>query len=233
MSFSSEALGAVSRMNLQRVPVAVAFLADPPAGLPHVDRALPAGCSYWKHASDGHAFYTLSADHENCPIGAFTHGVTLAPAKAQELQSLVGMMIELQYLRSDEVAGIPHRAEPMQCVAYAPLDRASFTPDVVIVCGNVRQIMLVAEAARAAGVHEGGAAMGRPACAMLPQAMSASASVTSLGCIGNRVYTGLADDELYFAIPGGAAARVFEKLDVVLTANTTLEAFHQQRATAV
>jgi uncharacterized protein (DUF169 family) len=220
-------------MKLDRAPVAVAFLAAPPAGLPRVDRALPAGCSYWKHASDGHAFYTVAADHENCPIGAFTHGVTLAPAKAQELQGLVGTMIELQYLRRDEVAGIPHRTEPMACVAYAPLDRATFTPDVVIVRGNVRQIMIVAEAARAAGVFDGGAAMGRPACAMIPQAMRASAAVTSLGCIGNRVYTGLADDELYFTIPGGAAPEVFQKLDVVLTANTTLEAFHQQRAAAV
>jgi len=220
-------------MNFRRVPVAVAFLAAPPAGLPHVERMLPAGCSYWQHASDGHAFYTLPADHENCPIGAFTHGVTLAPAKAQELQSLVGMMIELQYLWSDEVAGFPPRTEPMACVAYAPLDRATFTPDVVIVRGNVRQIMLVAEAARAAGLSESGAAMGRPACAMLPQAMSASAAVTSLGCVGNRVYTDLADDELYFTIPGGAAQEVFQKLDVVLTANTTLEAFHRQRTTAV
>jgi uncharacterized protein (DUF169 family) len=233
MSFSPAVLGTVSRMNLNHVPVAVAFLAVPPAGLPHVDRALPAGCSYWKHAADGHAFYTMPADHENCPVGAFTHGVTLAPAKAQELQSLVGMMIELQYLRSDEVAGIPHRQQPMQCVAYAPLDRASFAPDVIIVRGNVRQIMLVAEAARAAGVSDSSAAMGRPACAMIPQAMTASGAVTSLGCIGNRVYTGLADDELYFTIPGGAATEVFEKLDVVLTANTALEAFHQQRATAV
>lgn len=230
MPFAPTAFRGVSRMQLNHVPVAVAFLAAPPAGLPRVDRALPAGCSYWKYALDGHAFYTMPADHENCPVGAFTHGVTLAPAKAQELQSLVGMMVELQYLRSDEVARIPHRTEPVQCVAYAPLDRATFTPDVVIVRGTVRQIMLVAEAARAAGVPDASAAMGRPACAMIPQAMSASAAVTSLGCIGNRVYTGLADDELYFTIPGGVATQVFEKLDVVLTANTALEVFHQQRA---
>jgi len=39
------------------------------------------------------AFYTMPEDHQNCPVGAFTHGVTLAPAKAQELQSLVGLMV--------------------------------------------------------------------------------------------------------------------------------------------
>ena len=56
----------VSRLNLSRPPVAVAFLATPPAGLPRVDRPPPAGCGYWKHASDGHAFYTTPEDHENC-----------------------------------------------------------------------------------------------------------------------------------------------------------------------
>jgi len=35
----------------------------------------------------------MPEDHQNCPVGAFTHGVTLAPAKAQELQSLVGLMV--------------------------------------------------------------------------------------------------------------------------------------------
>ena len=104
-------------------PVAVAFLTAPPAGMERIDRPAAAGCGYWKHASDGHAFYTTPEDHQNCTVGAFTHGVTLPPAKAEELQSLMGTMIELQYLRSDEVAGIPHRGSPMQVAAYAPLER--------------------------------------------------------------------------------------------------------------
>src|SRR5205085_736543 len=93
-------------------------------------------------------------DHQNCTVGAFTHGVALTPAKTEELQSLVGTMIELHYLRSDEVAAIPHRGEPMQVAAYAPIDVATFAPDLVIFRGNVRQIMLLSEAARAAGVFE-------------------------------------------------------------------------------
>ena len=68
--------------------------------------------------------------------------------------------------------------------------------------GRARQIMLVAEAARAAGIAGDGAAMGRPACAMIPAVLGGPTGVTSLGCIGNRVYTGLGDDELYFTIPG-------------------------------
>jgi uncharacterized protein (DUF169 family) len=224
---------ALSRMQLARPPVAVAFLAAPPPGLERIDRPAAAGCGYWQHASDGHAFYTTPEDHQNCTVGAFTHGVTLPPAKAEELQSLMGTMIELHYLRSDEVAGIPHRQEPLQVAAYAPLESATFTPDVVIFRGNARQIMLLSEAARAARAFESGTAMGRPACAMLPQALGSTAAVASIGCIGNRVYTGLGDDELYLAVPAQALDGTLAQLDTILTANIELEKFHRQRAAAL
>jgi len=233
MPIAVELLKSVTRMNLDRAPVAMAFLAAAPDALPHIGRALPAGCGYWKHASEGHAFYTTPQDHENCTVGAFTHGVTLSAERAQELESLVGTMVQLQYLRSEEVAGIPHRGVPMQFVAYAPLGQASFEPDAVIFRGKARQIMLLSEAARAAGIFESAAAMGRPACAMIPQAMRSAAGVASMGCIGNRVYTELGDDELYFAVPGKAVGQVLAQLDVVLTANAELEAFHRQRAAAL
>jgi uncharacterized protein (DUF169 family) len=71
--------------------------------------------------------------------------------------------------------------------------------------------------------------MGRPACAMIPQALSAARGNTSLGCIGNRVYTGLGDDELYMMIPGGRLADVARELAVVSAANDSLEQFHRNR----
>ena len=120
---------------------------------------------------------------------------------------MVGTMIELKYLKSEEVPAIPHRTAPLQVAAYAPLAQATFAPDVVIFRGNVRQIMLLSEAARAAGVFEAGAVMGRPACAMLPQALEARSGVASVGCIGNRVYTGLGDDEMYLTVPGTQSRR--------------------------
>jgi uncharacterized protein (DUF169 family) len=159
--------------------------------------------------------------------------VTLSAGKAQELESLVGTMVQLQYLRMEEVPGIPHRSTPMEIVAYAPLTDASFEPDAVIFRGNARQIMLVSEAARAAGIFESAAAMGRPACAMIPHATSSSAGVASVGCIGNRVYTELGDDELYFAVPGKALPRVLEQIDVMLDANAALESFHRERAASL
>jgi uncharacterized protein (DUF169 family) len=223
----SQALG---RLNLSHAPVAVAFLSEPPAGLPRIDRAAAAGCAYWKHASDGHAFYTTAEDHYNCPVGAFTHGAELPSAQAEALQGLVDTMIELRYLRSEEVPHIPHRTQPLQIAAYAPLPDAMFAPDVVIFRGNARQIMLLSEAARAAGAYEVGTVLGRPACAMIPHSLGSGASVASVGCIGNRVYTGLGDDELYLAVPAAMIERTLEQLDVVVTANVELERFHRMRS---
>jgi uncharacterized protein (DUF169 family) len=223
----------LSKINLTRQPVAVAFLPSPPAGLDRVDSPAAAGCGYWRRASEGAAFYTTADDHQNCLVGAFTHGVPLGPPKAAELEGLVGTMIELQYLRSEEVALIPHRQQPMQVAAYAPLDRATFPADVVIFRGNARQVMLLSEAARAAGAFEPATTMGRPACAMIPHTVATARSVASVGCIGNRVYTGLGDDELYLSVPGSALEATMEKLETILTANTELEKFHRHRAAAL
>ena len=216
-------------LNLRIPPVAVSFPAAPPAGVPRVAKAGPAGCAYWKQAAEGAVFYTEAADHYNCPVGSYTHGVALPPERAAELEGVVGTMVSLQYIRMDEVAALPRRTEPLQIAVYAPLARAPVPPDVVLVRGRAREIMLVAEAALAAGLAGDGAAMGRPACAAIPATLGKPGGVTSLGCIGNRVYTGLADDELYFTIPGARVGDVVERLESVLHANRELEAYHQGR----
>lgn len=220
----------LARIRLTSQPVAIAFLAAPPSDLERIDRSAAAGCSYWKHASEGHAFYTTPEDHQNCPIGAFTHGVELSPEKGHELNALIGTMIELRYLRREEIPEIPHRSQPLAIAAYSPLARATFPPDVVVFRGNARQVMLLAEAARAAGAFDAGSTMGRPACAAIPHALHLGVGIASLGCIGNRVYTGLEDDELYLAIPAGALDRTLENVEPIFTANETLETYHRQRA---
>jgi uncharacterized protein (DUF169 family) len=216
-------------LKLEWRPVAIAFMAAPPPGLPRVERALPAGCAYWKHASEGRGFYTTAEDHYGCTVGAFTHNVTLPDEKNQELQSVVGTMVSLEYLSGDEVPSIPRRQTPMQIAAYAPLADATFAPDVVVFRGNARQLMLLSEAARSAGIFGGGDILGRPACAMIPHAGNTGGAVASFGCIGNRVYTGLADDEFYVTVPGAGLARTLERLAVILNANVQLKAFHEAR----
>jgi uncharacterized protein (DUF169 family) len=65
---------------------------------------------------------------------------------------------------------------------------------------------------------------------MIPEVLSHPYAVTSLGCIGNRVYTGLPDDELYLAVPGAKLADITQRLQTVVGANDTLRQFHEARA---
>src|SRR5215469_14854916 len=93
-------------LGLKTAPVALTFRASPPPGVPHVAAAGPSGCSYWKRAAQGETFYTEAADHYNCPVGAYTHGIDLPAPQLQELQGVVGTMVSLGYLRGEEVPGI-------------------------------------------------------------------------------------------------------------------------------
>jgi len=217
-------------LHLASDPVAVSFVDTAPPGVPHVSAVEAAGCGYWRRAAAGEVFYTDADDHKRCPVGAHTHNVPLSSAEQQELMSLMQTMVGLSYLKMDEVAQIPTRTTPLRVAVYAPLSAAPVPPDVVLVRGRAQQLMLLAEAAQAAGVAGTGAAMGRPTCAVLPEAINSARTVASFGCIGNRVYTGAGDADAYFAIPGPQLAAVEEQLAVIVRANQALEKFHRERA---
>jgi uncharacterized protein (DUF169 family) len=139
-------------------------------------------------------------------------------------------MADLSYIKMEEVPQIPTRTTPLQVAVYAPLSATPVPPDVVLVRGNARQLMLLAEASQAAGVAGGSATMGRPTCAVLPEAINSARTASSFGCVGNRVYTGAGESDAYFAIPGKQLAAVEESLAVIVRANEALEQFHRSRA---
>ena len=217
-------------LGVRRQSVAVKFQESAPADMPRIDEMAASGCSYWQLAAEGRSFYTEAADHFGCPVGAHTHGIDLPDETAKELEGLIGTMVELQYIEMDEVAEIPTLDGDFGVAIYAPLVEADFEPDVVLVSGNAKQMMLLAEAAHAAGVANDSSMVGRPTCAAIPAVLQSRRTATNLGCIGNRVYTGLADDELYFVIAGSQIASVAEKLNTIVNANIQLESFHQERA---
>jgi uncharacterized protein (DUF169 family) len=101
-------------------------------------------------------------------------------------------------------------------------------PDVVIAGGRPAPLMRLQEAAARAGAASNLPLLGRPTCMALPAAM-AHGSVMSTGCIGNRIYTGLGDDELYVMIPGNRLEDVVRELRVIQKANLALQEYHQQR----
>jgi uncharacterized protein (DUF169 family) len=216
-------------LQLTSSPVAITFTDSPPPGVAPVSSTEPAGCGYWRRAAAGEVFFTVADDHKRCPVGAHTHNVPLSATEQQELMALVQTMVDLSYLKMEEVSAIPRRKTPLQVAVYSPLTSAPVTPDVVLVRGNPRQLMLLAEAAQAAGVAGTQATMGRPTCAVLPEAINSVRTAASFGCVGNRVYTGADATDAYFAVPGAHLGVIEERLAVIVRANAELEKFHRAR----
>jgi uncharacterized protein (DUF169 family) len=217
-------------LHLSSPAIAIAFTDTPPVGVSRVDRSGPASCDYWRQAADGATFYTVADDHKACPIGAHTHHVVTSPEEQQQLMGLIQNMVGLSYIKMEEVPSIPRRTTALRVAVYSPLGAAPVSPDVVLVRGNARQLMLVTEAAQLAGVAGVGPAIGRPTCAVLPAAINSEAVSASFGCVGNRVYTGASENEAYVAIPGTHLGAIADSLRTIINANTALEQFHRERA---
>src|SRR2546427_706414 len=194
------------RLGLTRRPVAVAFRDAPPAGAKPFTGSEPSGCSFWRLAMEGPAFYTRPADPYNRPVGSPTHNIPLPPERAGELPQVLEIMTGLGYLKMEELPAIPRLPKTPGAIVYAPLGDTPVEPDVVLFIGPPGRLMLLQEAALRAGVAARLPFLGRPTCMALPAALAGGA-VASTGCIGNPVYTGAGDDELYVAVAGRALAR--------------------------
>lgn len=217
----------MSTLDLTRRPVAVAFLDAPPTGITKFSGVQPSGCSFWKMASDGRTFYTVAADHYNCPIGSYTHNIPLPADREQDLPQTLSLMAEIGYVRMEEVTGIPRVPTTPAAIVYAPLSSTPVHPDAVILTGAPGGLMLVHEAATRAGIPLQ-PLFGRPTCMAIPAAMS-QAVANSFGCVGNRVYTDLSNGELYSVISGKDLQEVTDQLVIVASANTTLRQHHEGR----
>lgn len=232
-NLTTEAQALREILGLKWPPISITFTNTRPTDIVRIDQRAPSGCTYWKLAAEGNVFYTEASDHFGCPIGAYTQGVELPPAESKELQGMIEMMVSLSYLKIEEVPNIPRREDPFRFAIYAPLADTSFEPDVVIVRGNAKQLMLFSEAANAAGVSRFSGIMGRPTCAMIPAVMKTPQLAISLGCIGNRVYNQLDNEDMYAGISAKTIITVLNKLSAIARANSQLEQFHFARKDSV
>jgi uncharacterized protein (DUF169 family) len=215
-------------LDLGRRPVAVAYRAEIPQGIARLEGAQPSGCSFWQLAASGRSFYTVAADHYNCPIGSYTHNVPLPEDRQSELMQTLGMMAGAGYLRMEEIPSVFRLSASPTAIVYAPLGELPFEPDVVLVSGLPGRLMLLVESAIRAGVYAALPLLARPTCMALPAAMQKGV-VISAGCIGNRVYTGVGEEDLYAAIPGSALAKLCSELETIRAANETLAEYHRAR----
>ena len=211
-------------VKLARRPVAVTFLDSAPANVAKFSGTEPSGCSFWRLAANGQTFYTVPENHFNCAVGAYTHNIPLSPEREKETEQTLKMMSDLGYVKPEEVPQIPRLAKTPVAILYSPLGDSPVEPDVVLFAAKPSAAMLLNEAAGRAGVGSGMPALGRPTCMALPATMG-HGSILSLGCMGNRVYTGLGEDEMYLVLRGKDLPKVAEALGVITGANNALQEY--------
>jgi len=222
------------KLDLRQSPIAVGFLDTPPEGLEKWTGAVPAGCAFWRVAMGGRAFYTVPGDHFNCAVGSYTHALALPPDRGAVLEDTIGFMVANGYIQIAEVSSIPVLPNPPAVIAYAPVGEAPFDPAVVLIAAKPYSAMLIYEAALRAGAGDALThVLGRPGCAVVPLSLNTGSTVLSFGCKGNRTFTGLPDDELYVAIPGGKWRAVEYALESILKANSAMEMYYRQKLESI
>ncbi|HEX5233947.1 MAG TPA: DUF169 domain-containing protein [Silvibacterium sp.] len=219
-------------LNLAQPPIAVCFADSIPDSVPaHAGRA-PAGCRFWEDAVAG-AFATSSADHSRCAIGVHTHNLEPSPAQQTDLMDALKIFGELQYVTERDLPQIPVLQSRPKHVIYAPLAETPLPPDVVLLFVDASQTLILAEAAQQVD-SQVAPAMGRPACAVIPQVMNTGRAALSLGCCGARAYLDvLTEGVALFAIPGARLEAYADRIAALAEANAVLSRFHSIRRRAV
>jgi uncharacterized protein (DUF169 family) len=144
------------------------------------------------------------------------------------MEQTLGMMFAAGYLRPEELPGIQQLPKTPAAVVYAPLGDAPMEPSVVVFMCPPGTAMLLNEAATRAGKAGTLPILGRPTCMALPAAME-HGTTTSLGCAGNRVYTGADEKDLYIVVPGKDLHAVAEALETIVNANQTMSEYARGR----
>lgn len=215
-------------LELHQPPVAIGFSRSIPSGMVSHTGRVAAGCRFWEDAT-GAAFATSSEDHNLCAIGVYTHHLQESPAQQTDLLAALKIFGELGYVTPQDLASIPVLAVQQEYVLYSPLSSAPFAPEVVLLFVKASQSLILSEAAHQVD-KQNAPAMGRPACAVVPQVINSGRAAMSLGCCGARAYLDvLAEDVAIFALPGAKLEAYVERIEVLAKANEVLSSFHALR----
>ena len=215
-------------LDLRQPPVALSFTDTVPGGVKMHSGRVPAGCSFWQDGAHA-TFATAAADHSLCAIGVYTHNLQPSPAQQTDLVDALRVFGELDYVRPEDLPLIPVLQSQPGYVVYAPLADSPLPPDVVLLFVNANQTLILSEATQQVE-NQNPPAMGRPACAIVPQVMNSGRAALSLGCCGARAYLDvLTDDVAVFAIPGAKLEAYTRRIKALAKANAVLSNFHQIR----
>jgi uncharacterized protein (DUF169 family) len=210
----------IENLGLKRSPVAIKFILnekDVPEGIPKSDETLR-HCELVFKASKGDVFYA-TATEQQCKGGAAALGLMEAPEKIKtgEFYYGLGRFSSVGAARKT-MEDIPKMDPIMYALAYAPLDKANFDPDVIVVIGNPAQAMKLSQALvyTMGGRVEADFAGIQSICAdsVSGPFLRRRPNIT-LGCSGSRQYSDIKEDEVVIGLTGeniGCVVNALEKI---------------------
>jgi uncharacterized protein (DUF169 family) len=206
-----------------QLPTAPAAFAEPMSDVTEDGRSgrVPAGCVFWIRAAE-QSFTTVPADHGNCSVGSFTHGLLTLEEAATHAD--VATLLEVGWVDAEAVGRIPNVTQPSAAITYGPLAEAAATPDVVLLRVNGRQMMVLSDALPGLRIE------GKPQCHIVALAKEHGEVAASVGCALSRARTGMRPDEMTVAIPGDRLAAVVESVEKTAAVDTIVAKYAAEDA---
>ncbi len=207
-------------LGLKGSPVAIKLVKSKdeiPAGVPELNEKLR-HCEMVQKARNGNIFYATKEQHA-CAGGAGALGIVETPEKIKtgEFYFGLGRFKTLESAKKTMDA-VPRTGKHFEASVYAPLEKATFKPDVVVVIGNPKQLLKLAQS----NIYENG---GRnlagfsgiqSVCAdAVAQPYNTGEMNATFGCDGSRKFAKIADDELIVGIPMKKLESVVEALEKI------------------
>jgi len=222
-----------SALHLAIRPIAISFLDEAPGGVAPFDEPMseptsdgragrvPAGCVFWVRGTE-RSFSTTPADHGNCSVGRYTHG--LASFDEVAGNSDVATLLESGWVTPEAVGGIPSVSTRAEVITYGPLSDATAPPDVVLLRVNGRQMMVLSDAFPTLRIE------GKPQCHIVAIAKEQGVVAASVGCALSRARTGMRPEEMTVAVPGSRLAEVVDAVERAADIDTVVAKYAAEDA---
>lgn len=207
-------------LGLKGSPVAVKLAAaqgEIPAGMPELKEKVR-HCEMVQKARAGDVFYATRERHA-CAGGAGALGIAETPEKITTGEFYFGLgRFKTPGSAKRTMDAVPRTGKHFVASMYAPLEKANFKPDVVVIIGNPKQLLKIAQS----NIYEKG---GRnivgfsgiqSLCAdAVAQPYNTGEMNATFGCDGSRKFAKIADDELIVGMPVAKLEGVVEALEKI------------------
>lgn len=194
-------------LGLTKSPVAIKFVLrkdDIPEGVKKLENGIR-HCEMVQKASQGEIFYA-TAEEQTCKGGAAALGLMEPPEKVKtgEMYQSLGRFSSLGSAKRtmEEIPKIEHM---MYALIYAPLEKATFDPDVIVIISNPAQAMKLAQAMvyTLGGRVEADFAGIQSICAdAVAGPFTRKRPNITLGCSGSRKFADIQSDEVIVGMNG-------------------------------